>query len=68
MDIASVLFVVVCVGSILVIGELADELGRTPRRWMWVAVLIGPFAIPLLYLVAAVSALGKAVVSSRSPG
>ena len=65
MDLASILLVVVCVGSILVIGELADDLGRSPSRWMWIAVAIGPFAIPMLYLVAAVSAVRKRVTAPK---
>jgi bacteriorhodopsin len=65
MDVSSILLAVVCVGSILIIGGLADDLGRKPSRWMWIAVAIGPFAIPMLYLVAAISAVRKMVSAPR---
>jgi hypothetical protein len=65
MDVSSILFAVVCAGSILIIGDLADDLGRKPSRWMWIAAAIGPFAIPMLYLVAAISVVGKMVSAPR---
>jgi hypothetical protein len=65
MDVSSILFAVVCAGSILIIGDLADDLGRKPSRWMWIAAAIGPLAIPMLYLVAAMSVVGKMVSAPR---
>jgi hypothetical protein len=65
MDVSSILFAVVCLGSILIIGDLAEDLGRKPSRWMWIAVAIGPLAIPLLYLVAGMSALTKMIRAAR---
>jgi hypothetical protein len=65
MDLSSIVFAVVCLGSILIIGDLAEDLGRKPSRWMWIAVAIGPPAIPLLYLVAGMSAVGKAIRAAR---
>ena len=51
------LVIVVCLASIPLAGYLAYERGRSQRRWVWVAVVIGPLAIPLLYSVAAISTL-----------
>jgi hypothetical protein len=36
-----------------VVGYLAYERGRSQWRWAYVAVIIGPLAIPMLYFVAA---------------
>jgi hypothetical protein len=47
------------VASIPLVGHLAYERGRSHRRWAYVAAVIGPFAIPMLYGVAAISASGK---------
>ena len=59
MDTTSVLLLVVCVGSMLLAGELALEFGRSQKLWIWVAAGIGPLAIPLLFLMAGASALKK---------
>lgn len=45
------------VAPMLIVGYLAHERGRSQTRWAWTAAVIGPFAIPLLYLVAAISEL-----------
>jgi hypothetical protein len=45
-----VITLVVFVASIYPAGRLAEHRGRSFRVWAWVAVLIGPFAIPLLFL------------------
>ena len=66
MDTSSFLFLVVCVGSMLLAGELALEFGRGQKRWIWVAAVIGPFAIPLLFLMAGASALRKKVSAPSS--
>ncbi len=65
MDITSILFLVTCVGSMLIAGELAHEWGRSRSRWIWIAVVIGPFAIPLLCLAVAISAFGKMMKAPR---
>jgi hypothetical protein len=65
MDVASILLVVICVASIPIIGDLAEGLGRKPSRWIWIAVLIGPFAIPLLGLAVGISAFGKMMKAPR---
>ena len=54
------LLVVIALGSMLLVGYLARERGRSQSRWVWTAALIGPLAIPLLYLADAASALRKA--------
>jgi hypothetical protein len=48
--------IVMFVASIPLVGYLAYERGRSHRRWAYVAAVIGPFAIPMLYCVAAISA------------
>jgi hypothetical protein len=49
----------VFVASMLVVGLLARERDRSPWPWVITASIIGPFAIPMLYLVVAISALRK---------
>jgi hypothetical protein len=42
----------VFVMSIYFAGELAVRRGRSRTVWLWIAALVlGPFAIPLLYLL-----------------
>jgi len=42
----------VFVMSIYFAGELAVRRGRSRTAWMWIAaLLLGPFALPLLYLL-----------------
>jgi hypothetical protein len=53
------LLVVTAVGSMLVAGYLAHERGRSQSRWVWTAAVIGPLAIPLLYLADAAAAIRK---------
>jgi hypothetical protein len=40
------------VAPMLIVGYLAHERGRSQTRWVWTAAVIGPLAIPQLYLVA----------------
>jgi hypothetical protein len=35
----------------LVVGHIARSHERRTRPWIWTAALIGPLAIPMLYLV-----------------
>ena len=53
--------IVMFVASIPLVGYLAYERGRSQRRWAYVAAVIGPFAIPMLYRVAAVSTFRKMI-------
>jgi hypothetical protein len=43
-------FVIVSIGSIPLAGEMARERNRPSRRWLWIAVAVGPLA-PLALLV-----------------
>ncbi|SDS88249.1 hypothetical protein [Bradyrhizobium canariense] len=65
MDASSILVFVMFVGSMFIVADLADELGRKRSRWIWIAAAIGPFAIPMLYLVAAISAFRKMINAAR---
>ncbi len=50
---ASMTFVLLMAGTILSVwlaGRLAQRRGRNFRTWAWVGAIIGPFALPLLYL------------------
>ena len=53
-------FFVIALGSMLLAGYLAHERGRNQWRWVWTAAVIGPLAIPLLYLVDAALAVRRA--------
>jgi hypothetical protein len=64
-DATTILVVVASVGSMLLIGELAQEMGRSQVRWAWTAAAIGPLATPLLYILAATSALRKMMKGPR---
>jgi hypothetical protein len=55
---------VLFVASMIFAGLLAQERGRW--RWVLVASVIGPLAIPALYLVVATSALRKRFNAQRS--
>jgi hypothetical protein len=52
--------------SLPVVGYLAHERGRSQWRWVCVAVIIGPLAIPMLYFVAMISTFGK-MINDRGP-
>jgi hypothetical protein len=65
MDKFTLVILVVNVASIVIVGRLAREGGREPRPWVWTAAFIGPFAIPLLYLADAISALRKMLNAQR---
>ena len=41
---------VVSIGSIPLAGEMARERNRPSKRWLWIAVAVGPFA-PLALLI-----------------
>jgi hypothetical protein len=60
MDTTTLLLVVISIGSMLFAGAQAQDWGRSPTRWVWIAALIGPFAIPLFYAVVAIFAFRKA--------
>jgi hypothetical protein len=66
MDSTTIAVVVIGIGSMLFAGALADDWGRSPSRWVWIAAFIGPLAIPVFYLVVAASAVGKKITVPRT--
>jgi hypothetical protein len=61
-----ILLVVAGVGSMLLVGYLAHERGRSQSRWVWTAAFIGPLAIPLLYLTEAAAAVRKRLGAAKA--
>ena len=45
-----VIFLVACIGSIYLAALIAERRGRSVKVWAWIAFVIGPFAIPLVFL------------------
>ena len=60
------LLIVAAVGSMLVAGYLAQERGRSQSRWVWTAAVIGPLAIPLIYLADAAAAVRRRMGAARA--
>jgi hypothetical protein len=47
----------IIVGPTYLAGRVAEVRGRSVRGWQWIAALVlGPFALPLLYLLPAARA------------
>ena len=46
----SVLLIAGTILSVWLAGRLAQRRGRNFRTWAWVGAIIGPLALPLLYL------------------
>jgi hypothetical protein len=44
------IFIAIAVISVFGAGELAKRRGRSFKIWAWTAAIIGPLAIPLLFL------------------
>ena len=61
-----ILLVTTGLGSMLLVGYLAYERGRSQSRWVWTAAVIGPLAIPLLYLADAAAAIRKMIGAARA--
>jgi len=61
------LVIIVSLASMPIAGYLAYERGRSQRRWVYVAAVIGPFALPALYFTAAISNLRGTDSASRPP-
>ena len=59
------ILIVTTLGSMLLVGYLAYERGRTQSRCVWTAALIGPLAILLLYLADAAAALRRRTGTAR---
>jgi hypothetical protein len=66
MDASSILVFVTFVGSMFIVGDLAQGLGRKQSRWIWIAAAIGPLAIPMLYLAVAISAFREKINAQRT--
>ncbi len=49
------LVIILSLASMPLVGYLAYERGRSQRRWIYVALFLGPLAIPLLYFTSAIS-------------
>ena len=50
---AYILFTLLAVasfGSIYLVGRIAERRGRRFKIWAWIAVIIGPVALPLRFL------------------
>jgi len=65
MDATSILVGVASLGSMFIVGELAQDMGRSQTCWVWTAAVTGPLAIPALCLVAATSSVGKMIAARR---
>jgi hypothetical protein len=60
------ILIVTALGSMLAVGYLAHERGRSQARWVWTAAVIGPLAIPLLYLADGAAALRRMMAAARA--
>jgi hypothetical protein len=47
MDVVALL---IFVGSIYLAGRIAERRGRSFKSWAWIAALLGPLALPLVFL------------------
>jgi hypothetical protein len=50
MSITFALVMVGSIGSIYLVGRIAERRGRRFKIWAWVAAIIGPLALPLVFL------------------
>jgi MFS family permease len=44
------LLTVASIGSMYLAGRIAERRGRRFRIWAWIAAVIGPLALPLIFL------------------
>jgi hypothetical protein len=51
MDAVTLIVLVVFFDSIYFAGRVAENRGRSFKVWAWIAVLIGPLAFPLIFLL-----------------
>ena len=59
------LWVTASAAAMFIVGYLAHERGFNQRRWLLLAAIIGPLAIPMIYLVDAAFALRKMISAPR---
>jgi hypothetical protein len=60
------LFFVTVLASLFIVDYLARERGWNRSRWVLAAVLLGPLAIPLVYLVDGACAVRKMITAQKS--
>ncbi len=60
------ILIVTALASMFLAGHLAHERGRSQSRWVWTAALIGPLAIPLIYLADAAAAVRRRLGPARA--
>jgi hypothetical protein len=60
-----VLFFVTVLASLFIVDYLARERGWNRSRWMLATVVLGPLAIPLVYLMDAAYAVRKMIPAKR---
>ena len=60
-----VLFFVTVLASLFIVDYLARERGWNRSRWMLAAVVLGPLAIPLVYVMDAAYAVRKMIPAKR---
>ena len=60
-----ILFFIVVLASLFIVDYLARERGWNRSRWMLAAVVLGPLAIPLIYLADAACAVMKMINAPR---
>jgi hypothetical protein len=61
-----VLFFVTVLASLFIVDYLARERGWNRSRWTLAVVVLGPLAIPLVYVVDAAYALRKMMTAPRA--
>jgi hypothetical protein len=61
-----ILFFVVVLASLFIVDYLARERGWNRSRWTLAAVVLGPLAIPLIYLADAAYAVSKMIKAKRT--
>ena len=44
------LLMVASIGSMFLAGRIAERRGRRSGNWVWLAAIIGPLALPLIFL------------------
>jgi MFS family permease len=45
------LLTVASIGSMYLAGRIAERRGRSFKIWAWIAAIIGPLALPLVFLL-----------------
>jgi hypothetical protein len=45
-----VVVIIAAVACIFLAAYIAEQRGRSVKAWAWIAVLIGPLALPLIFL------------------